>query len=141
MGWSPPFLSGVPRAVQQAFVSLAQQLTPAGTIITWAGTSAKRPPGHLLCNGAVVSRAVYRDLFAAIGTTWGGGDGVTTFSVPSLNGGRFLQGASVPGGYGGSSTHNHGIAPVVAAGSGNAVDNTTVDHRPPYADVVFLVKF
>jgi microcystin-dependent protein len=38
----------------------------------------------LLCNGAAVSRITYSQLFAAIGTTWGVGDGSTTFNVPNL---------------------------------------------------------
>jgi len=140
MSWSPPFLSGVPNSVHQAFLALSRWLTPTGAVITFAGTSAKKPGGYLLCDGAAVSRSVYRDLFGVIGTTWGGGDGTATFNVPNLNNGRFLQGASVPGGYGGSTSHNHGLAAVVAAGSGNAVDNTTIDHRPPWANVLFLVR-
>jgi len=55
---------------------------PAGTIIEFAGITA--PAGYLLCpTGATsVSRATYAALFAAIGTTWGAGDGVTTFGIP-----------------------------------------------------------
>jgi hypothetical protein len=49
------------------------------------------PPGWLLCDGAQVSRTTYADLFAAIGTTWGAGDGSTTFNVPDLRG-MFLRG-------------------------------------------------
>jgi hypothetical protein len=42
------------------------------------------PSGALLCNGALVSRTIYADLFAVIGTTYGAGDGVTTFQLPNL---------------------------------------------------------
>lgn len=42
------------------------------------------PAGYLLCNGTTVSRTVYSELFAAIGTTWGVGDGSTTFNIPGL---------------------------------------------------------
>jgi microcystin-dependent protein len=42
------------------------------------------PTGWLKANGAAVSRTAYADLFAAIGTTWGVGDGSTTFNVPDL---------------------------------------------------------
>jgi microcystin-dependent protein len=58
--------------------------TPAGTIIMTARATA--PAGFLKANGALVSRTVYVDLFAAIGTLYGAGDGVTTFAVPDLRG-------------------------------------------------------
>ena len=63
---------------------------PAGTIIPFAGSSI--PTGYLLCNGAVVSRTTYADLFRVIGTTYGAGDGSTTFKLPDLRD-RFLEGA------------------------------------------------
>lgn len=59
-------------------------LLPAGCVIPYAGSSA--PSGYLLCNGQAVSRTTYADLFAAIGTTFGTGDGSTTFNVPDLRG-------------------------------------------------------
>ena len=46
--------------------------------------------GWLLCNGQAVSRTDYKDLFEVIGTTYGGGDGSTTFNVPNCSG-KFLQ--------------------------------------------------
>lgn len=42
------------------------------------------PSGYLLCDGSAVSRTTYADLFAAIGTRWGAGDGSTTFNVPDM---------------------------------------------------------
>jgi microcystin-dependent protein len=55
---------------------------PVGTIIDFAG--ANPPAGYLACPlvDTPVSRATYAALFAAIGTTWGAGDGSTTFSIP-----------------------------------------------------------
>lgn len=53
---------------------------PAGSIVYFAMNKA--PTGFLKANFAAVSRTVYADLFAAIGTTYGAGDGVTTFNVP-----------------------------------------------------------
>lgn len=47
---------------------------------------AEAPDGWLLCDGSPVSRATYKDLFAAIGTTYGAGDGVNTFNIPDLRG-------------------------------------------------------
>ena len=64
---------------------------PAGVIIPFAGTSV--PSGYLLCNGALVSRTTYADLFAAVGTLYGAGDGSTTFALPDLRD-RVLQGSS-----------------------------------------------
>ena len=44
------------------------------------------PDGFLKANGAAISRSTYADLFAAIGTTYGSGDGSTTFNIPDLRG-------------------------------------------------------
>lgn len=54
---------------------------PVGTIITWASNNA--PDGYLICNGAAISRTTYARLFNVIGTTWGAGDGNTTFNLPT----------------------------------------------------------
>lgn len=56
---------------------------PSGSVIDFAGTSA--PAGWLLCDGSAVSRSTNAALFAAIGTTWGVGDGVNTFNIPNCN--------------------------------------------------------
>lgn len=61
----------------------------AGMVSMFALAAA--PSGWLLCNGAAVSRSVYAALFAAIGTTFGAGDGSTTFNLPELRG-EFLRG-------------------------------------------------
>lgn len=53
-----------------------------GSIILWPTTTA--PTGWLLCDGAAVSRVTYATLFALIATTFGAGDGITTFNVPNL---------------------------------------------------------
>jgi len=53
-----------------------------GSIIPWPTTSA--PSGYLACTGSAVSRTTYSDLFAVIGTTYGSGDGSTTFNVPNM---------------------------------------------------------
>jgi len=57
---------------------------PPGQISFFAGANA--PPGWLKCNGALLSRTVYADLFNVIGTTFGNGDGVTTFRLPDCRG-------------------------------------------------------
>ena len=65
-----------------------------GLVMPFAGQST--PAGWLLCDGAAVSRTAYAALFAAIGTTYGQGDGRTTFNLPDLTG-RFVQGSSTAG--------------------------------------------
>ena len=62
---------------------------PAGAISYFAMGSA--PQGYLKANGATVSRTNYAELFAAIGTAYGAGDGVNTFQLPDLRG-EFLRG-------------------------------------------------
>lgn len=49
------------------------------------------PEGWLLCNGAAVSRTKFASLFKAIGTTYGAGDGTTTFNIPNIESGRFIE--------------------------------------------------
>ena len=55
---------------------------PSATIIPWSNSSI--PSGFLECNGAAVSRSTYSALFAIVGTTYGTGDGSSTFNVPDL---------------------------------------------------------
>ena len=57
---------------------------PAGIIMPFAGTVA--PENYLFCDGSAVSRTTYATLFDVIGTTFGAGDGSTTFNVPDLSG-------------------------------------------------------
>lgn len=59
-----------------------------GQVIMFAGKSA--PVGTLLCNGAAVSRTTYADLFAAIGTLYGAGDGKNTFNLPAMGDGTVV---------------------------------------------------
>lgn len=69
---------------------------PTGTIIAFAGNTL--PNGYLLCDGSKVSRTTYKKLFNVIGTTYGAGDGSTTFTLPNLID-RFLEGSSAAGKY------------------------------------------
>lgn len=64
-------------------------VNPVGTVIMYPATAA--PTGYLKCNGAAYSRTTYADLFAKIGTTYGAGDGSTTFNVPDFRG-EFIRG-------------------------------------------------
>lgn len=81
---------------------------PAGLVQPFAGPAANIPAGWLLCNGAAVNRTTFAALFAAIGTTYGVGDGSTTFNVPNMMNGRTVIGAdatSPHGSAGGARTH------------------------------------
>jgi microcystin-dependent protein len=71
---------------QLARKAYVDNYTPAGVITQYGGASA--PTGWLLCQGQAISRsnALYTRLFAAISTTYGAGDGSTTFNVPNLQG-------------------------------------------------------
>lgn len=83
---------------------------PSGTI--WMYGAAAAPTDYLLCDGSTVSRTTYSALFAVIGTTFGVGDGTTTFNVPDLRG-RFPLGkaasgtGSTLGATGGAIDHTH----------------------------------
>ena len=62
---------------------------PAGSVFSFATSTV--PTGYLECNGAAVSRSTYASLFSAISTTWGVGDGSSTFNLPDLRG-QFVRG-------------------------------------------------
>ena len=97
-----PALTGIPTAptastgtrstqlATTAFVGAESQIAaPTGSVYTFAGSTV--PTGWLKCNGALLSRTTYAALFAVIGTTYGAGDGSTTFALPDLRG-EFVRG-------------------------------------------------
>lgn len=134
---------------------------PSGTIMAYAGTTA--PDGWVLCSGDAVSRSTHAALFAAIGTTYGGGDGSTTFNLPDLRG-RTIFGLDNMGGTaanrlttagglsanntlgatGGSQTvtlstnnlpsHNHSF-------TGSSVSTSSDAHTHTYQDAYFAENF
>lgn len=75
------YVSGVTSSIQAQLNALSP--TPAGIMADFAGTVA--PTGWLLCDGSAISRTTYSTLFSAIGTTWGAGDGSTTFNIPNMS--------------------------------------------------------
>lgn len=81
--------------LQNLALFLRESLLPAGTVAYTAATTA--PSGWLLCDGSAKSRTDYARLFAAIGTTFGTGDGVTTFNLPDGRG-RVVAGKDNMGG-------------------------------------------
>lgn len=72
-----------------------KNVCPVGTVLDYAGITA--PAGWLLCDGAPVSREVYKILFALIGVTFGAGDTTTTFNLPDCRG-RSSMGAGTGSG-------------------------------------------
>ena len=79
---------------QELEEAIAKKGAPVGTIEYFA--MAVPPAGYLKADGAAVGRETYPDLFDAIGTVFGDGDGKTTFNLPDLIG-RFPQGSMTPG--------------------------------------------
>lgn len=107
------------------YVDVVYASSPAGTIKIWS--SSNIPEGYLLCDGKEISRTTYSALFNIIGTTYGSGNGTTTFNLPNF-GGKSLIGSNSSyklGNSGGSITsklltvpsHNHSIPKL----SGNTV--------------------
>jgi len=75
--------------------NLRKAVFPTGFIDAFAGGTP--PPGWLFCDGTAISRGTYAALFAIIGTTFGAGDGSTTFNLPDLRG-RVIAGRDDMGG-------------------------------------------
>ena len=93
---------------------------PVGSYIQFAGSQA--PAGFLVCNGGAISRTTYSALFAVIGTTYGSGDGSTTFNLPNLTD-RFLQGSTTSG-----TVKNAGLPNITGSVTfhGNGTDSGTI---------------
>lgn len=72
---NPSYINGV------AWKALSSSI-PVGTILTWSTGTA--PNGYLICDGSAISRTTYAELFSVIGTTYGSGDGNTTFNLPNF---------------------------------------------------------
>ena len=89
----------------------AVPVMPVGCVIPFAGAAA--PTGWLLCQGQAVSRTTYAQLFSVIGTTYGSGDGSTTFNLPDMRG-RVAVGsdANSPGAQRGETAHKLGISEI-----------------------------
>lgn len=75
--------------VQSLLRSLGDIFAPTGSVVAMATRIV--PDGYLECNGNTVSRTTYSRLFSVIGTTFGAGDGVSTFNLPDLRG-QFVRG-------------------------------------------------
>ena len=72
----------------------ASWVSITGTVIYYGGSYA--PDGWLVCDGSAISRSTYANLYSAIGTAYGEGDGSTTFNLPDLLD-KFAEGSSTVG--------------------------------------------
>jgi microcystin-dependent protein len=125
---------------------------PVGGLMPYAGATA--PPGWMICDGTAVSRTTYAGLFAICGTTYGAGNGTTTFNIPDFRGkvvlgvsGSFARGATggaatvtlntsqIPShdhggvgdhGHGGVGDHDHSFTTYQAAGRDTGGLNTVI---------------
>jgi microcystin-dependent protein len=79
----PTFTAGAVLTASQQN-TLASYTSPTGSVTAFAGSTV--PTNWLLCDGTAVSRDTYEELFTLIGTTYGVGDGSTTFNLPNLKG-------------------------------------------------------
>jgi microcystin-dependent protein len=96
---------------------------PTGAIQMWSTTTA--PTGYILCNGVAISRTTYAALFGVIGTTFGAGDGSTTFNVPQY-------GDRMPVGAGGS----YGIGAIGGSATTTLVTANLPGHTHNYSNSV-----
>jgi microcystin-dependent protein len=101
-----------------------------GSLIAFAGSNA--PQGYILCDGRAVSRTTYSALFGVIGTTYGVGDGTTTFNVPDLRG-RAVFGADAMGGTAAGRTPP---LSALAASAGQSFETISVAQMPTHAHAV-----
>ena len=63
---------------------IAAAVVPTGAVMPWAGVGSLPPSGWAFCDGQAISRTTYATLFSVVSTTYGNGDGSTTFNIPDL---------------------------------------------------------
>lgn len=133
---------------------------PVGGILAYGGASA--PEGYLMCDGAAISRTTYAALFAVTGTSFGVGNGTTTFNLPDLQQrfplGKAVSGTgSVLGAIGGEINHFHmdtghahnlfsgndlGPSEYSTHGAYTEYSYSSTDTKnPPFQAVNFIIKF
>jgi len=104
-------------------------MAPTGVVLPFAGTAA--PTGWLLCFGQAISRTTYSSLFTAIGTSYGVGDGSTTFALPDLRG-RVAGGKDNMGGTTASRlTSTGGVVGTTLGASGGSQTHTLTTAQLP----------
>jgi len=106
-----------PDGTVQTTAASANSILPTGLIVPFAGDTSSVPSGWMLCDGTIIDRTTYANLFNVIGQSFGDGDGSTTFNLPDFRG-MFLRG--VDNGAGRDPDVGSRTAP---AQGGNANDN------------------
>lgn len=121
--------------------TLALVRVPTGTVFPFAGDPANAPDGFLYARGQNVSRSTYAALFAVLGTTYGVGDGSTTFGLPNLQtripvgldkagspDAAFDTLGETGGSKDGNAAHTHGVGTYAASTSGTAASGGSHTH-------------
>jgi microcystin-dependent protein len=131
--------SRVQAETRRALLDLDRRIAPEppGVIKMFAGATA--PEGYLLCTGGTANRFTQADLFAAIGTTWGVGDGSTTFGLPDLRdrlpiGAGATHSLAATGGSKDAVNVSHGHADTFATGNQSANHTHTTNLTHGHAD-------
>jgi microcystin-dependent protein len=103
---------------------------PTGAVLMFAASTP--PSGWLMCDGTAVSRTTYSALFAVIGTSYGIGDGSTTFALPNMAG-KFPRGNTISSGAG-ADTHTHTSAAHTHAHTATHSHPVSATHSHPLSD-------
>lgn len=141
----------------------ATPAVPTGTVLMWGAAIASPPTSYLACDGSAVSRTTYAALFTVVASTWGSGDGSTTFNLPNFTN-KFPYGASEGASAGNSSvaqtsagagalSGNDGAVTMLSGaqdggafqpGSTSSDSATRSPHThnvmPPYLAICFIIK-
>ena len=120
--------------IRQNGTSILSDAIPIGTIMSWA--SSNIPQYYIACDGAVLSRTLYVNLFAAIGTTYGNGDGLTTFNVPDLRGRVMIGTGSTTYTDSGISTVRSSASYALGSKGGEEAHTITVNEMPTHTHTV-----
>lgn len=121
-------------------LSTSENAVPAGTIMPYAGSAA--PTGWMLCDGSAISRTTYSTLFSILSTTYGTGNGSTTFTLPDLRGRTVFGKDNMGGNTASRLTSSGGINGTTLGASGGAQTKSLVtgempSHSHTYKDAYF----
>lgn len=127
------------RQITNALVGLRNSRHSVGDLLLRPTSAAV--PNHLLCDGSAIGRTDFPQLFAAIGTEWGAGDGSTTFNLPQLNTAAPPIPTELPAqtvGTGGTVTSGaQGSTPTTPSQTGGSGRNVVTGGRPRKLAEVF----